>query len=748
MNHTIKEIRVNALGLSKPDFAKKLGMSLTEYENLENSSTQHNNIKFEDLIKIAHSTGMPIEALINVSAPKMDFTIEDNWSAITSFKQSILKYLNDGIQNQQMNTPLFTTKLAEISQLIEKGARKPKVALVGRSDVGKSTLINSLTNTSILPQGWSPTTSIAILVKHIDDKPAYCTDNVLIFKADKDNSLWDDTRLTDQKYTRSLCIASGDYKLLHEYGARQGSKFNYANAASAVVFIDSPILKNCDFIDLPGYGTKDRDEDDTLLNHINDIDILIYLSLSNGFMRGEDINWLQTGMTNLSPLSLNNKDIAPLANLFIVASQADTVSNGAHSELNNILEAAANRFEKTLSSGYWKNFGEDTGIHDFRKRFFTYSTKQSSLKEDFENDLRHLLKTLTEMTFKSLKTLVFNSLKDLESNIKTNKKSFEKTLYDKKEAEKKYKKVYAELPSKLNEIENKKAEIIHCIENTYLSSSSIKFKSAYNSIMTKEYIVKLINENGWGNNEEDIKSLCTKISNLLKEEYTNSLKEPSEDLTIRINKILADFNSYITNSPINDLQVNGGFNVQVAFASGLTSLVTYGALAFWAAQLGNLGGYILVAKGVSLLAAMGISVGGTATAISAISLIGGPITLMIGTAILAALLVFMLFGGSWKDKFAKKIIDEYNKHKVLDEFDSNIVEYWANTRVAFTKAIESMQEQYIQQLSALEAQIKTDDDQIKKELEINSNQLNYLSKILKNFKKNSVSKFFFEISYT
>ena len=49
-----------------------------------------------------------------------------------------------------------------------------------------------------------------------------------------------------------------------------------------------------------------------------------------------------------------------------------------------------------------------------------------------------------------------------------------------------------------------------------------------------------------------------------------------------------------------------------AFAAGLTGLATIGGLAFWASTLGNLGAYILLAKGVSLLAALGISVGGTA----------------------------------------------------------------------------------------------------------------------------------------
>lgn len=61
---------------------------------------------------------------------------------------------------------------------------------------------------------------------------------------------------------------------------------------------------------------------------------------------------------------------------------------------------------------------------------------------------------------------------------------------------------------------------------------------------------------------------------------------------------------------------------------------TLGGLGLWAATVGNLGGYILVAKGVSLLSALGISVGGTAAAASFVAAIGGPITIGIALAAL------------------------------------------------------------------------------------------------------------------
>ncbi|HYW18192.1 MAG TPA: hypothetical protein VE956_02585, partial [Nodularia sp. (in: cyanobacteria)] len=70
------------------------------------------------------------------------------------------------------------------------------------------------------------------------------------------------------------------------------------------------------------------------------------------------------------------------------------------------------------------------------------------------------------------------------------------------------------------------------------------------------------------------------------------------------------------------------FDTKGAFLGGIAGLGAYGALAAWAAGLGNLGSYILVAKLVSLLSALGISIGGgTAAVISFVAAIGGPIVL-------------------------------------------------------------------------------------------------------------------------
>ena len=734
MNKTLEEVRMNALRLSKSDLAMKLNMTLEDYDRYEQNSNRQNKIELELLIKISQATGISIDKLVNTAPEKVDFTISDNWNSISAFKKSILKYLLEGIENPQISSPEFKNKITEIQQLVLAGARKPRMALVGRSDVGKSTLINSLMNVSVLPEEWTPTTSIVMFVKHIDEKPSYCKDNVLILKSGDNNSLWDDTRLDDQSYTESLCVAKGDYALLRDYGSRQGSRYNKTEASSAVVFVNSAILKNCDILDLPGYGTSDREEDDSLLQRIKEIDILVYLSVANGFMRGEDINWLQQEMVNLAPITMNSKRLRPLSNLYVVASQAHTVSNGSHSELNIILNKAAERFESTLGPNYWANLAQKATPTDFRKRFFTYSTDQKSLRESFELDLKNLLTILPEMILANLKMIIASKLGELEKEVKVSKSSREKILHDRDEQKIIYEKAASEAPGKLNEIENQKAEIVSIIERDYSRNSVLKFTSAYNKILTTQYIVSLIERNGWENKSEDKKSLCSKISNLLNDEYVSCLKKSSEELAERISKILDNFEHYVSKGPMKDFQVGGGFNVKASFAGGLAGLATYGALSVWAASLGNLGAYILVAKGVSLLAAMGISVGGTAAAVSAISLIGGPVVIAVAIAALIGFVVRWLFGSSWKDSLAKNIIKEYDKQGGLEKFKANINKYWIDTRVAFIKAMDNMRDNYIEYLNEVKDQINQDDTHIRRELNADNQRLQYLCKIIKELK--------------
>uniref|UniRef100_A0ACD5GV26 Uncharacterized protein n=1 Tax=Desertifilum tharense IPPAS B-1220 TaxID=1781255 RepID=A0ACD5GV26_9CYAN len=184
------------------------------------------------------------------------------------------------------------------------------------------------------------------------------------------------------------------------------------------------------------------------------------------------------------------------------------------------------------------------------------------------------------------------------------------------------------------------------------------------------------------------------------------IKENSNSLKTDIDEFLNTYEEVFLKLPkLNLGSVSIPFDPKGAFIGGLAGAGSVGALAVWAASLGNLGAYILVAKFVSLLSALGISIsGGVATVVSFVAAIGGPITLGIGLFAAAIFLGLALFGESWERRLAKKIVSHFEEQRVLHKFLQGSEEYWQDTAKAFEKgadAVEDQFQEYIQHLREL-----------------------------------------------
>ena len=312
-----KSLRSDKLKLTQEEFANLYGISIQEVQELDKTGKPDMDL----IVKIATKSGLDFNTILSYEKPRVKpISAKDTWEKTNFTKKSLSGYLNSALEQMDIPDDMRKNYIDDLEIGIMSKFVKPTVAIVGRSDTGKSTLINSLIGAEKMPAKWTPTTSTAVYVKHIKDRPAFIHDEAWIFKRECGNEkFWNSKRLYDEKYCEKWKVTGGDLSLLETYSTRQGGGLK-TEAGSAVVFVDAPILLNCDIIDLPGYGTETASDDVITAKTAAHADVLIYLSLASGFLRIEDIEYLKNNVRTLPVLEKKGENgLKPLANLFVVA---------------------------------------------------------------------------------------------------------------------------------------------------------------------------------------------------------------------------------------------------------------------------------------------------------------------------------------------------------------------------------------------------------------------------------------------
>lgn len=694
----LKNFRAKQLnGMSQEDFAKQVGISQDKVSRMESDPKQ---VSLEILIKIATHFGMTLDELISLPKPMAQaLSVDYTWSSAEFICQTLLDYISHNNVDSA-----YGSEIKELAALVEKTIRKPKVAFIGRSDVGKSTMINTLLGTARMPAHWTPTTAIAVYVKHTNDRPAYMDEDVWVFQSDAaTDESWDDTRLGDEAYCRSLRLSSGNYDLLNTYGTRKGEHFAESKATAAVVFIDSSLLLNCDIVDLPGYGTGDRMEDDLFsIREKSKADVLVYLSIANGFMRSEDISYIKDAIPSLADIeSCGNVELKPLANLFIVASQAHVIDHGNLEELNRILTAGCDRFERALTDGIWDERRKPVALIE---RFYSYTSNSSVLRERFEKDFCSLIEVLPHVVEQRAKDIITEWAASKDAALQNVIAGYQQLLDDRKKCEEALREYERQEPQRHSAFQKARQRIIESIRK-YKRESEEEVVVCYNNVITVDNLVSLMEQRDIRKNKEDLQIFSSYVSGLLQDETNAILKEKSRQLAADIDEFLDTFESSTAVSVDSVFFKASPFNAKQAFAAGLTGIAAYGALSTWAASCGNLWGYILVAKGISLLSAMGISVSSTVAATSAVAAISGPVVLGIALALITIITVFTILSGGWKKSVAKIFVESCRDEHVLDKLQANINTYWADTQSAFNSSAENLEAEWKKHMETLRERI-------------------------------------------
>jgi GTP-binding protein EngB required for normal cell division/esterase/lipase len=698
----LKNFRENVLKETQESLAVRLGVKQDYISRLEKNPDA---IPLDLLFNLAFTTGMTMDQIVNFKKPEVSpLIIYDTREKIRYYKGNILKYIEGKFKQLEnvIDDEEFNKVKKEITTILEDTGKKPVVGVFGMSDAGKSALINALLGMEKMPVSWTPMTTISVYIKHISERPTFIEEEGWIFKSENEAD-WNYQRLYDEDYCKEWKLAAGTTHMLKQYGTREGENSNEAGAA--IVFLDSDILKLCDLVDLPGFGTGDRESDDYLPENVRQqVDIVLYLSLANGFLRDTDIAFLERILKDLKPMEIGRNELNPLNNLFVIASQSHYINNGNQSELQNILQKGCERFYGRFPDMFWnaraKLVGKNHSIQDVLKRFYTYTTDIPLLREKFESDFSKLLEILPRVTedniAEAMNKLVSNKSDEYLNIIE----GFNKLINDREKAKDEYKSLIENEPRRIENNSNSIKEVKKTI-NSLTNDSKKEFLTYYNEHINIEHIIDVIKLKGYKKKKSDIEDLCSYLSNELELSKNNIMNSKVKDLNAAVNEYIEKFEKTFTDIKINLNKVSIPFNILGAFAGGLAGTATLGGLALWASTLGNLGSYILVAKGVSLLSALGISVGGTATAATAISAIGGPIVLGITLAVIIGVSAWAVVTGNWEKRIAKKIVDAYANNRACDKYIKVIEEFWTDTNKEFDAMSKNLDTEYKKYLEGL-----------------------------------------------
>ncbi|MDG6163307.1 dynamin family protein [Lactococcus formosensis] len=658
-------------GMTQEDIANKLGTTKGSISNWEANPQNLSIDKLNQYLEIVGAKLSDFEEKEKGKTMKIDVNTD-----IIKFRSDLIttiKELNNSKADQGSSVPLdtvFETTMTDLEKL-QVESRKARILIVGPSDAGKSTFINKLLGETIVPSHWTPATSMAIKIIHSSEKPEWVTGNTLIVKNDLkvDKAPAEPFNLRDRKYFNEHVQLEGGREILQEYGEREGDKYNSKSADEEMIFtyVDSEILNVIDIYDTPGTaaGEDDASEIDEQISADmrNNADAVIYLMTANQFLHRQDFQLLRRDIERLPQVFDGKNGLGKLANLFVVASQADIIDT--EEDRKRILASGAKRFSKTLTPEFFERLG--CTQEDLSKRFFTISNKagHEDISADFENDFEAFIKNTQDIILNNSVNkrdqFVRFHIYEIDKGISKVKK--DKLSHDKLVEEFKEKEVY--LP-KILKANAEFADNIRKELSQSKAAAKAKFEVYYKQVLNQSNLLQEIEMGGYKNKKDDKEVFANKISNQLSDKYKEIIDEESSKFEEKL-KRAAEKIQVSANIP------TVFFDFKAATLGLVASGVTAGAFAVVAAGItSNLGLYILVAQVGGLLTSAGI-ISSPIVATAAVSALGGPVTWVVGISALIGTAIYGIFHrNAWKGKLAKTLIEGYENKNALGQYFDGI----------------------------------------------------------------------------
>lgn len=676
--------------LTQADLAQSLDITQAQVSKYEANREIPSNL----LRAWARAIGCTIDELLPLPSESEEtiFDFDSSlYGSLTEDLNLLLQYIDRFPHLEEMRDEPVSPTVKQFRARVTVLKEKPWVVLTGHFDAGKSHLCNFYLGGDQLPTGYRPVTRFPTFVHHISDRPQWFKEDLWLMGPNFDPERWGD----EQHCTKNRLLA-GNWDTLRTEGHLKGRKDNSEEGA-VLAFIDAPLLHSCVLLDLPGY-----DDEMTNASVIDRLgrraDVLLYLCPAQGFIDGGDLARLSHLLRSIPPYGAIDENFPILGNLFIIASHAhpgikisqleDEILKGGSEALYNHLEG---NVLKKLSS-----HGRPISSKDVDARFFSFYQEEPRKRKKLEKELKDLL----EQKMPSIKRILAGQeiLKFKEEGTAIYAQAisgYEKILRDKQETRSYYERLEMGEPERKKNHDKEVTRIKKKI-TAFKEEDLKKIRAVFEEETKVEKLEAMIKRR-----YKDKKDAQKYASAYVLEEIQSKTASRREKLMSETHKFIDEFvQGYnVKIGKFGNANIEEGFSTPFdatgVFIGGLAGLGTLGALGAWAATLGNLGGYVIVAKGVSVLSAMGISVaGGTAGAVALVSTLGGPITLALGVAIAVGASFKLLFGDSWQLRLAKKIKGLFDEKNVLSSIEKSSESFWKETLTAFNKGADNLDKQH------------------------------------------------------
>jgi hypothetical protein len=607
----------------------------------------------------------------------------------------------------------------ESVEMIKAIGAKPIIGFYGLFDSAKSTVINCLLGDQWMPEGYQPETSIVNIIAHTHDKPDWIVGDVAVFKAG-----FKPNQLKDRRHSQSLLIEQGGKEILQRLGRHQyleGSA-DHKEAAFSMVFVESKALEGVWFMDTPGdLNGMDEDGGDRhkAENSLHLCDGIVFMSPVSGFLSGPALAYFNAVLKAIPPLK--RKGGRALDHVRIIMSHAHL--GVTDRQIVEIKQKIGNNFDRH-SEGIFRYWEETTQMPRATAQEFldcivpfyredevrygaTVKTILSLSEYCQEVQEERVIQKISDHRGGLLRQM--QSMRDMvEFDMRSCKERIE-------EAESNYARFRSDdLPS----LKQSAGKLFVLVKETS-GDAHDDVRTWYLSNMSAEAMESYIDHH-FGDKKQAQSDAPSMIMSGVDQYVSKRMKRDADHYSRELDEFLKQWEVTVNSHAFRQdgeqgiAGIRGVFDARATMLAGIVGLGSYGAMAAYVASLGNLGGYIIGAKLAGVLASAGVITNVTAVS-SAIAMVGGPVTIILGLALLVASVVYKLFGDRWQRTLAKGISEKMDEEGVLDKILDSISSYWTDTSKAFESgvtALEKSTDEHYQQAIEL-ARVEHDPSDLK-----------------------------------